>query len=56
MVCVLGHNVREGERVDHVDVEGGAGGRVVISSWPGVWLDSGRSYLPPIPKYLRLSA
>ena len=50
-----GNNVREGEWVDHVDVEDGASGRVVISSWPEVWLDSEQPYLPPIPQYLRLS-
>ena len=47
--CVLGHNVWEGERVDHVDVEDGADSRVVIPSWPDEWLDSEQSYLLPIP-------
>ena len=50
-----GDHVREGEWVDHVDVEGGEYGRMVLSSRAKVRLDSEQSYLAHIPEYLQLT-
>lgn len=49
-----GDIVREGERVGHVDVEDGAGGRVVLYGRAEVRLDPYGPYLAPIPEHLWL--
>ena len=36
---VKGHDLRESERLDTVDVEDGAGGRLVVFRRPPVWVD-----------------
>ncbi len=47
-----GDHVRKGERVDHVDVEGGELGRMVLSGRAEVRLDSEEPHLVQIPGYL----
>ena len=49
-----GHHVRKGERLDHVDVEDGGCGRMVVSSRLGLWLDSEQPYFVRISQHLRL--
>jgi hypothetical protein len=47
-------HIRKGERVDHVDVEDGTSGRVVLLGWIGVWMDPQRPYCARGPGHLWL--